>query len=62
MSWFMVGRSMHWCAATGVDVEVVVSAAATGPRIGAAEELTPQQFFSLYAHQQGLAPEAATIG
>ena len=50
------------CAKTGVDVEVVVSTAAAGPRIGAVEELTPQQLFSLYADQQGLAPEAAAIG
>jgi len=39
-----------------------VPAEAAGPRIAAVDELTPQQLFTLYADQQGLAPEAAAIG
>ena len=37
-------------------------AEAAGPRIAAVNELTPQQLFTLYADQQGLAPEAAAVG
>ena len=46
----------------GIDVEVVVPAEAARPRIAAADKLTPQQLFTLYVDQQGLAPEAAAIG
>ena len=43
-------------------MEIVVPAVAAGPRIEAAEELTPQQLFTLYAEHRGLAPEAAARG
>jgi len=59
---YQLGRQHIASPDAGIDVEVVVPAEAAGPRIAAVDELSPQQLFTLYADQQGLAPEAAAIG
>lgn len=45
-----------------MEVEVIVPVVAVGPRIEAAEDLNPQQLFSLYSSQQGLSPGSEAAG